>query len=441
MGSQPPGSIVAYATSAGSVAQDGTGRNGVFTTELLKQIKSPGLEINEVFKRTGKAVSTVSAGKQIPAVYNQFFDSAYLAGSQMALAPSPPVRSQVAPQPAPAPAVSSFVVTRSYGTLAISAASDGTVYIDGVARGELPAGAEASMDNIAVGERLVELRYPSGDKESKTTTVNKGQSSSVAFTWKKAPPLPPALVAAAIPSGFVLVPGGTFTMGSPAGETGRYDNEGPQHQVTLSPFFIGATEVTQAQYKAVMGTNPSNFKGDDLPVETVSWNDAVAYCNKLSEKEGLARVYTIRGSNVTAYWKANGYRLPTEAEWEYAAMGGPGSSDLAVNAVYAGSANANDVAWYSSNASDKTHPVAQKAANSFGIYDMAGNVWEWCWDVYSGYSSGAQNNPTGASSGGDRVGRGGSWDSGVRDLRSSLRGGLDPSGRYGILGFRLARRP
>jgi len=251
-----------------------------------------------------------------------------------------------------------------------------------------------------------------------------------------APVVPSAQIA---PAGFVLVPGGTFTMGSPSGEAGRYDDE-VLHQVTLSAFYIGASEVTQAQYKAAMGTNPSSFKGDDLPVDSVSWNDAVAYCNKLSEKKGLAKVYSIIGTSVSADWKANGYRLPTEAEWEYAAKGGPSSLSLAVNAVFAGSADANDVAWYAGNSGDKTHPSGQKQANALGIYDMAGNVREWCWDWYSVYSRGAQIDPTGASSGGIRVIRGGSWASVVQALRSAYRGNSDPGGRDYFLGFRLARR-
>ena len=181
VGSQPTGSIVAYATSAGSVAQDGTGRNGVFTAELLKQIRTPGLEIKDVLNRTGKGVSTFTAGKQVPAVYNQFFDSAYLAGAQGAVAASPtPAVS--------APAVATtMTVTRSYGSLVVSCATAGSLYLDGKSLGELPAGAEARLDNnVEVGERLVELRYAGGGKESKSVRVGKGSEMSVAFVWKPA---------------------------------------------------------------------------------------------------------------------------------------------------------------------------------------------------------------------------------------------------------------
>ncbi len=186
VGSQPTGSIVAYATSAGSVAQDGTGRNGVFTAELLKQIRTPGLEIKDVFNRTGKGVSTVTAGKQVPAVYNQFFDSAYLAGGQGAAVGSAPAAS--------APAVATtMTVTRGYGSMVVSAATAGSLYLDGKSLGELPAGAEARLDNnVEVGDRLVELRYAGGGKESKSVRVEKGSEMSVAFVWKPSAAKKPA---------------------------------------------------------------------------------------------------------------------------------------------------------------------------------------------------------------------------------------------------------
>ena len=265
-------------------------------------------------------------------------------------------------------------------------------------------------------------------------------SAQVSAAPAQAVAAPSKGAASAVPAGFVFVPGGSFTMGSPSNEAGQYANE-EQHQVSLSAFYIGATEVTQAHYKAVMGTNPSGFKGDDLPVEKVSWYDAVAYCNKKSQQEGLTPVYTINGKNVTANWSANGYRLPTEAEWEYAAKGGAASNSLAVNAIYAGSTNINDVAWYSGNSGSKTHPVGQKAANALGLYDMSGNVWEWCWDLYGSYSSGSQSDPTGASSGDKRVNRGGGWDSDGQDLRSAYRIYITPGNWGDILGFRVARRP
>ena len=178
-------------------------------------------------------------------------------------------------------------------------------------------------------------------------------------------------------------------MGDTAGD--GFDNERPVHTVTVSTFYIGKYEVTQGLYESVMGANPSEFKGDNnLPVENVTWYNAVSFCNKLSEKEGRQAVYTIDGTTVTADWSKNGYRLPTEAEWEYAAKGGNGSPG---NYLYAGSNNVDDVAWYSGNSSNTPHVVGKAKPNGLGIYDMSGNVWEWCWDWYSDYSSEAQSDP------------------------------------------------
>jgi len=231
----------------------------------------------------------------------------------------------------------------------------------------------------------------------------------------------------------VRVQGGTFMMGSPANEPYRNDDEDPQHQVTLSSFYMGKCEVTQKEYQEVMGINPSNFKGDNLPVENVSWHDAIEYCNKRSQREGLTPAYTRNGDNVTWNRSANGYRLPTEAEWEYACRAG-------TTTAYNTGANISDnTGWYSANSGNKTHPVGQKPANAWGLFDIHGNVWEWCWDWYGSYSSGAQTDPVGASSGTGRVLRGGSWSSSAEYLRSALRSVSYPYFRYGYLGFRLVR--
>jgi formylglycine-generating enzyme required for sulfatase activity len=227
---------------------------------------------------------------------------------------------------------------------------------------------------------------------------------------------------------FVRVPGGTFRMGSDNGDS----DEKPVHTVTVSAFYMGKTEVTQKEYQALMGNNPSSFKGDNLPVETVTWLDAVAYCNARSRKEGLSPAYTINGETVSWNRSANGYRLPTEAEWEYAAKGGGKDSF-----EYSGGNSVDSVAWYSGNSGNKTHPVGTKQPNSLGLYDMSGNVWEWCWDWYDSYSSGNQTDPTGASSGTYRVTRGGSWGNDAALARSAYRDGDTPSGRYYDLGFRL----
>jgi len=234
----------------------------------------------------------------------------------------------------------------------------------------------------------------------------------------------------------VWVEGGTFTMGSHSSEDGRYDDEGPQHQVTVKGFYMGKYEVTQKEWVAVMGKNPSYFRGDDnLPVEQVNWIDAVEFCNRLSQMEGLTPVYEGSGNNIGCDWNANGYRLPTEAEWEYAAKGG--NLDTIVY-LYSGSNSVDDVAWYNGN-SRRTHPVGTKAPNSLGLYDMSGNVYEWCWDWYGSYSNEAQTDPRGPSTGADCVVRGGSWYLSAQDVRSSYRGRNALTYGFNGLGFRLVR--
>jgi formylglycine-generating enzyme required for sulfatase activity len=248
----------------------------------------------------------------------------------------------------------------------------------------------------------------------------------VAVTQNQAPQLPP------VPDNMVLVEGGTFEMGSANG----LDNETPVHQVRISSFYMSKYEVTQQEYQAVMGINPSYFKGDNLPVETVSWYEAIEYCNKLSVKEGLTPAYRGSGDSVVCDLKASGYRLPTEAEWEYAAKGG--SRETMVY-EYSGSNSVDAVGWHRGNSGETTHPVGGKVPNSLGLYDMSGNVWEWCWDWYGDYGSGAQTDPVGAVSGALRVRRGGSWFGYGWYARSAYRYYFTPSSRYGNLGFRLVR--
>ena len=201
-------------------------------------------------------------------------------------------------------------------------------------------------------------------------------------------------------------------MGSNAGEP----DQKPIHSVTLSAFNIGKYEVTQAQWKAVMGNNPSNFTGcDDCPVETVSWNDVQDFIRKLNAQTG------------------KNYRLPMEAEWEFSARGGKSSKGY----TYSGSNDLNSVAWNTDNSGSKTHAVGGKQANDLGIYDMSGNVWEWCSDWYGTYNSYSETNPTGASSGQYRVLRGGSWYIGASRCRSAYRNRDFPDYGGSSGGFRL----
>lgn len=207
----------------------------------------------------------------------------------------------------------------------------------------------------------------------------------------------------------IAIPGGTFLMGSPAAEAGRDRDEGPQSEVTVAKLYLSKYEVTQAQYQAVMNTNPSNFKGDNLPVDSVSWDKAEEFCRKLSK-------ITKRE-----------YRLPTEAEWEYASRAGsPGAISGIIDAT----------TWFSANAGGRTHPVGQKHPNDFGLYDMNGNVWEWCQSKYQPYPYKADDGRENVQEKGTRVMRGGSWENDAASCRSAYRRQVIPNVRATI-GFRV----
>ena len=218
----------------------------------------------------------------------------------------------------------------------------------------------------------------------------------------------------------VRVEGGTFTMGATSEQGSEADSdEKPAHQVTLSSFSIGKYEVTQEEWEAVMGSNPSKFKGAKRPVEQVSWNDCQEFIRKLNALTGKR------------------FRLPTEAEWEFAARGGNRSNGY----KYSGSNDQGNVAWYRDNSDDITHLVGLKLPNELGLYDMSGNVWEWCQDWFdsSYYGKSPSTNPVNNTSTSNRVNRGGSWFYDLaRDCRVSYRYGFAPDGRNGHLGFRLA---
>jgi formylglycine-generating enzyme required for sulfatase activity len=352
----PAGSIVMYATSANSVAEDGIGRNGLFTEQLLNNIRNQELSIRDVFDKTGEDVLRASNGRQHPELSLRFFGaaSAYLGTGLVNPSPAP------TSTPTPTPA-----------------------------------------------------------------TVT-----------------PAATPVRPVPHGFALINGGTFTMGSLADELGRDDDETP-HQVTVSTFLLRRYEVTQVEYQEVMGRNPSSFKGDNNPVDSVNWYDAVEFCNRLSQSEGLTPAYTIDGVNVRWNRDANGYRLPTEAEWEYACRAGTTTPFSTGNNITTNQANYSGNYPYNNNARgenrQQTTPVGIFAPNPWGLHDMHGNVAELCWDWYGDYLSAAQTDPAGASFGTYRVIRGGSWYNSAEGARSALRNIIPPAYRYAFVGFRLAR--
>jgi formylglycine-generating enzyme required for sulfatase activity len=239
----------------------------------------------------------------------------------------------------------------------------------------------------------------------------------------------------------ILIPPGEFKMGSAETDSDATPPERPQHLVRLTqPYYLGKYEVTQGEYEAVMGVNPSGCKqsGTRAPVEQVSWLDAVMYCNKLSETERLRACYKIEGNEVTMLG-GTGYRLPTEAEWEYACRAGT-TTKFAFGDDEAG---LGDVAWFYENSRSQTSAVGEKMPNPFGLHDMHGNVWEWCWDGYGEfyYGSAVAVDPTGLPGGSIRAIRGGCWFTTAQHCRAACREGYPPNRRADVAGFRVLRSP
>ena len=303
------------------------------------------------------------------------------------------------------------------------------VYVDGVKVGQSP----RVFNGVLVGNHNVEISKSGYVSSRQTVTISEGQTAGISGSLTSSTSSSSANTLSSSGSSLsgnaltipvkngisieiVKVEAGSFNMGATPEMQAPYEVEKPVHRVTLTNnYYIGKYEVTQALWQAVMGSNPSHFKGDDLPVEQVSWNDCQDFISKLNAMTGKR------------------FRLPSEAEWEYAARGGKKSRGY----QYSGSNTIGDVAWYDGNSSSMTHAVGTKQPNELGIYDMAGNVCEWCQDWYGSYSSSPQTNPIGAVSGSRRVGRGGSWNYSAGGCRSSCRGSRAPGSRYFNLGFRL----
>jgi len=307
------------------------------------------------------------------------------------------------------------------------------VVVDGTVLGTTTG--EADVFEVAPTAKYLEVRRRGYVAFTQRLDLRPGRAASARASLSRAQPSGTAATASAsssematCPAGYVRILPGTFTMGFPQRGSGRYVNQ-DQHQVTITrAYCMKATEVTQGEWLALMGGNPSTFQqcGLACPVEQVSWDDAVLYANALSRREGLPECYVGSGLSGLA---CRGYRLPTEAEWEYAARAGRKS---------AGPGNLDSVAWYAENAGGTTSAVGQKQPNAWGLYDMIGNVWEWTGDRFGGYE-GAVTDPLGPSSGSSRATRGGSWNCSPDMVRVEVRGSDAPSFRNRYLGFRLVR--
>lgn len=477
----PSGTLIAYATAPGSVASDGAGANGLYTQELVKSIKKPGLKIEDAFKQVRSGVQGQTQGKQVPWESSSLVGDFYFSGKPEGgvdrsklegLAEGSKERQaelvrlqKLEAENAKRKEKEQAEISKKERELAALDAQIAAM------KGKLGTSAAGPNDNLkamvamvekkeADAKRLEQLKNQREEeerkrqaeierlkKEAEKKRIAEIESDIADFEKIANSPYGKDMVPTAWksltvkyasaegienievgnvralrstliePLEFVLVKGGCYQMGDTFGDGGS--DEKPVHEVCVDDFSIGKYEVTQAQWEAVMGSNPSNFKqcGGNCPVESVSWNDIQEFIKKLNNMTGKT------------------YRLPTEAEWEYAARSG-GKSEK-----YAGGNDVDTVAWYDNNSGSRTHPVGQKQPNGLGIYDMTGNVWEWCQDWYGDgyYKSSPKDNPQGPSSGSDRVLRGGSWVNNAASARATNRGRNSPGGRYDIHGFRLAR--
>jgi formylglycine-generating enzyme required for sulfatase activity len=384
---KPKNSIIVYSAESGTVARD-----GVFTPALIKYIETVDLEFTDVLRLTRKEVFEKTEGMQLPGEYVVLFEPIYLA--------------------------------KAYGTIEVFTEKSGEVFMDGDLMGSMRNNSSGSVDTILAGDHWVEMQYEDGSREAHWVHVERDSISRLVFVQSDIE---------RIPDSFMFVKGGTFGMGL-IEETGHILPEN-MHQVTLDDFRMLSHEVTVGEFRTFINQtgyvtfaektggawvlvdsnwekrkdanwrNPYYQKDENYPVTCIAWIDAIFYCNWLSEWYFRKPAYQIDGNVVTWDREADGYRLPTEAEWEYAARGGNLSRGYT---HYSGSEDGEAVAWYSVNS---PQAVKSKLPNELDIYDMSGNVSEWCWDWYGEYPSSSVKNPAGPPSGTSRVARGGSWAS------------------------------
>jgi formylglycine-generating enzyme required for sulfatase activity len=360
-------------------------------------MKMPDIEIEDAFKEVRKKVMSETGNQQVPWESSSLVQAFAFKG--------------MATKPGPVP--TGPIITREQpivqvGSLKLTTEIAGALYVDSVLMRQVNANTVLTIDKLTEGSHTVKI---SGDETAeKEVTISAGETANLTLDKRRSE-------ASSLVPEMVFIQGGTFQMGSNEGD----DDEKPVHTVTVGSFYMGKYEVTQNQWKAIMGGNPSNFSDCiNCPVESVSWNNVQEFIQKLNQRTGKS------------------FRLPTEAEWEYAARGGNQSRGY----TYSGGNNLDEVAWYDGNSGNKTHPVGQKGPNELGLYDMSGNVWEWCGDWYGSgyYQNSPAINPKGPTSESSRVDRGGCWYRNAQYCRSSFRS-FAPLSRISYLGFRLVLAP
>ena len=417
VGRQPVGSLVVFATAPGQTAKDGEGSNGVFTKHLLRAVWTPGLDIEILMRRVRDGVREETGGSQVPWTNSSLTSAGFsflpeeaseTAGGKRSAPAGEAGATGRATSAAAAPAAS-FASTR--GDAMVVVLASGTLYVDGFERGRVAGGNTVTIEGLRAGNVNFEMRYPDGRAEKLAATVPAGGSVEVSFKLRERVDL-----------GIKMVPvqGGSFTMGSSEVKNAK------RHKVTLDSYRISSYEITQSQYKKAMrieALKNQSSEGDRFPVEAITWYGAIVFCNRASQLEGLEPAYFLPGygTDPDAWpkdWTSTlglkvqldrskeGYRLPTEAEWEYAARGGPKQGMT----HYPGGMRFADLGWLSPNAEKHSHEVGGKEPNPLGIFDLAGNVAEQVWDWGADFSGEEQLNPAGPAAGKAPVWRGGGYN-------------------------------
>ncbi len=421
----PSGTLIHFATRPGSVAADGSGSNGLYTTQLLRFIDSADIPVETMLKRVSAAVTEASKRQQEPWTEGSIVGEFYFRSGGAAQTANPePVAAS--PRPGQVAGLSLADLEREESTRKEWAAWQAKMKVDFDKTAQFTGGADLQ---VKAWERFLAAWAQDNPQSQEDEGLREQAQSRLAGVRQAAlQPARPVAQNISVTAGqtikdcadcpaMVMIPAGSFEMGST-----EFEAEKPVRRVNLGAFLLGRTEVTQGQWMAVMGSNPSYFKqcGADCPVENISWNEAQEFARKLSAKTGKS------------------YRLPSESEWEYAARAGSSSkwsfgddeSQLWAHA------------WFSANNKSSTHPVAQKRPNAFGLFDMHGNAWEWVQDTYHENYRGAPSDGSAWVSGGDqarRVLRGGAWNGNPGFLRSANRGRIAPVGRDYGTGLRIAR--
>ncbi len=393
------GTFIAYSTAPGTTSLDGQGNHSPYTKNLLKELERPNQQIEEVFKNVRIAVKNETNNQQIPWDSSSLTDDFIFCKAD--ILENIPEKIEIKTK-------------KKYktGTMKVSSNQSGMLYLDGDFLAEIKKNKTEIIKDIRLGQHDLEMQAK-GKSQKKQIEIFQFEIISVHFEISESDKM-------------IFVEGGELHL----------EDKNSGNSVCIESFYVSQYEVKQNEYESLMGENPSGFIGKDLPVESVNWQKAVEFCNAKSRADGYEECYIELDGEMICDFSKNGYRLPTEAEWEFAAKGGNKSQ----NFKFAGSNSIQEVAWFRDNSGDQTYSVGKKKPNELGIYDMSGNVWEWCNDWFAvDHINAISEDQRGPKEGSSRVCRGGGWDCGAMAVKIDFRISHSPLNSNSSLGFRYVR--